>query len=107
MERPPVTRQEYEELKSELDKAVAQLAVQQTQLAAQIEQSADTNTMVKSLHAALMLPTPGQKRSLLDRMATVTITIESGGRVGRVLVWIGALLSALGVIVLTIRGHGP
>jgi predicted nuclease with TOPRIM domain len=52
--------------------------------------------MVKDLHAALMVPQPGQKHSLLDRMAKVTIDIESGGRLGTLMVKIGATLAAVG-----------
>ncbi len=79
----PVSRDEVEEIKSEL---------------------ADTRAMVKDLHDALMVAQPGQEKSLLERMATVTLNVESGARTmrnfgagARAVTLILALLAAIGI----------
>ncbi len=79
----PVSRDEVEEIKSEL---------------------ADTRAMVKDLHDALMVAQPGQEKSLLERMATVTLNVESGARTmrtfgagARTATLILALLAAIGI----------
>ena len=52
----PVSRGEIEEIKDQL---------------------AETQKLVKELHDALMVAQPGQDKSLLERMAAVTIGVES------------------------------
>ena len=54
--------------------------------------------MVAEMHKALMQPSPGQERSLLDRMASVTINVESGGRVASIMIKIAAFLAAIGAM---------
>ena len=64
----------------------------------------DTHKMMSEFHQALMVPQPGQGgKSLLERMATVTVAIETGDRAAESLVkWvkrlamIGAALGAIG-----------
>lgn len=64
-----------------------------------IEVKTDAQTVkIDALYKALMEPQPGQDKSLLDRMASVTIAIEGGQGVGRVLVWLAGVLVALGAI---------
>lgn len=72
----PVTREEMEEIKDQL---------------------AETQKLVKELHDALMLPQPGQGKSLLERMASVTIGVESGTRTVRFVLLVLALLAAIGI----------
>jgi dsDNA-specific endonuclease/ATPase MutS2 len=79
-----VTRQELEDIKAE---------ARETRRIAQ-----ETHDMTQELHKALMQPFPGQKESLLDRMASVTINVESGGRVAAMAVKIAAALAALGAL---------
>ena len=72
----PVTREEFEAMKTQL---------------------AETQRLVKDVHDALMLPSPGQDKSLLERMAAVTIGIESGTRTIRFFLFLVALLAAIGI----------
>lgn len=80
----PVTREEFDALYSRVEEA------QQV--------SRQTNGLVKELHAALMEPQPGHDKSLLDRMAFVTIQIESGDRVAHWVLRIGGLVAAIGAL---------
>ncbi len=59
--------------------------------------------MVTQLHTALMIPQAGQNgKSLLERMAEVTVNIESGQRTANNLLgglkWLSGLILAAGVI---------
>ena len=58
-----------------------------------------THKLVSDLHAALMEPQAGYDRSLLDRMAAVTISIESGDRTLKTVVKFAQIVGAIGVIV--------
>lgn len=88
----PVSREEF---------AALQNLVQQQ--ADQAEQDRkvreDTHSMVQTLHNALLVPEPGHSLSLLDRMASATIDIESGQRVAHI-VWklFGFLTAAAGIV---------
>ena len=65
----------------------------------------ETHDMVEAIHNKLMTPQPGQNRSLLDRMASVTIDIESGKRTGQIIV---ALVGfAMAIAALLKWGHLP
>lgn len=79
-----VTRAEFEELKRALEAASSA--------------TKETHDKVSDIHKALMLPSPGQEKSLLDRMALVTINVESGGRVAAIMVKIAAVLAAIGAV---------
>jgi hypothetical protein len=72
----PVTRQEFEEIKT---------------------RQAETQALVKELHDALMVPQPGQQRSLLERMANVTIGVESGTRTARAVMLFLGFLAMVGI----------
>ena len=96
---------EIEKLRAE--HSATQAAAQDAQAAAQ-----ETHDKVAAIHKALMVPQPGQTRSLLDRMAAVTISIESGERVGNWIVRGARVIAALGVIVAAFYaivrfGHPP
>jgi hypothetical protein len=59
----------------------------------------DTHNKVSDMHRALMEPQIGQgSKSLLDRMAEVTIEIESGKMVGKRIVFIAQVCAAVGVV---------
>ncbi len=92
---PRVTHADLEALRDELREDLAAVAARADQAKAI---SADTNAKVNELHAALMQPSPGQSRALLDRMAEATINLESGTRVGRILVWLAAVVGAGAVL---------
>lgn len=94
----PVTRAEVDLL----TKAVSDM---RAELLDARKSTADTHTMVQSLHQALLRPSPGQERSLLDRMAEVTINIESGGQVSGLLIKLAATLAAVGSIWAAVK-HG-
>ena len=91
-----VTRAEFDAMILKFDGVNADLAATRSQ-------SAQTHDMVADLHRALVEPSPGQQQGLLDRMASVTISFESGRRVGAIVVWIAGFLVALGAIVVSIR----
>ena len=55
------------------------------------------NKQIQDLHRALMEPEPGQSKSLLNRMAEVTISVESGTKTVRMVLVVIALLAALGI----------
>lgn len=63
--------------------------------AKQAKQSADEMfVMVKALSDALLKPQPGHEKSLLDRIAAVTIKVERGEWSIRLLVFLATLLPA-------------
>jgi hypothetical protein len=86
-----------------LHKILQTQAAQIAELSARSErrekQAAEMMEKVNDLHAALMEVQPGQVQSLLSRMATVTVGIESGQRVGRMLVWTAGVLIAIGALI--------
>ncbi len=80
-----MTREEFEELRE----AVRQL----------VEAQKISSGQVADLHRALVEPQPGHSRSLLDRMAEVTIAIESGDRTMRTLLRLAQFVAAAGAVV--------
>lgn len=101
---PPSTQAQINELKAQLDAIQSKAEdLERRQDVADLMR-ADTHKMMAEFHQALMVPQPGQGgRSLLERMATVTVAIETGDRAAESLVkWvkrlvvIGAILVALG-----------
>lgn len=94
----PVTRAEF-------DLLAKSAADMREELSEARKAAADTHIMVQSLHQALLRPSPGQERSLLDRMAEVTINIESGGQVSGFLIKLAATLAAVGSIWAAVK-HG-
>lgn len=97
--RRAVTRAEFEALKTKMEAFEAQ-----SEIAA--SERAQTLSLVRQMHDALMKPSPGQKRSLLDRMATVTINIESGERVTAWIMRIAGVLAAIGAILAALKWGG-
>ncbi len=86
-----VSRAEYEELKRAA--ARAETSASKAEAAAR-----ETRDKVAELYSALMQPFPGQSKSLLDRMASVTLDVESGGRIAAMAVKLAALLAAVGAV---------
>lgn len=97
--RQAVTRAELDEFMSRLEDLEAQ-----GKLAA--SERTETLKLVSSIHSALMEPSPGQNRSLLDRMAAVTINIESGERVTALIVRLAGVLAAAGAILAALKWGG-
>ena len=75
----------------------AQISAQNSKIDAQTEK-------IDALYEALMVPQPGQDKSLLNRMASVTIAIEGGQGVGRIFVWIAGVLAAIGAVWAVLHG---
>ena len=71
----------------------------------------ETHKLVRDLHKALMEPQAGYSSSLLDRMASVTISIESGDRTLKTIVKFAQIVAAIGIIVggfyAAVRFGGP
>lgn len=71
----------------------------------------DTHKMLAELHQALMIPQYGHgEKSLLERMADVTVAIESGDRAAenltkwaKRLAFVGAVLAAVGAVLLKLE----
>ena len=53
--------------------------------------------MLRDMHKALMVPQPGQDKSLVDRFAAVANGFENGERGIRFVVWLLGILAALGI----------
>lgn len=68
---------------------------------------ADMKAMVSEMHHALMTPAPPHKESLLDRMATTTVYMESGRRFGAFIIWGAGVLAALGAAFAAFRFGAP
>jgi len=91
MTTPPrqraVTRPEFEALAARVDEDHAIRA--------------DSNAKINAMFDALMVPQPGHEKSLLERMAETTIDIESGQRVGRMIVRTVGVISAISAAIAT------
>lgn len=81
----------------------ADLAALRAEFAAAMAMSdsrqADTHSKISALYAALMEPQPGYDHSLLQRMAAVTIAIESGDRTMRTVIQLAKIIGAIATIV--------
>ena len=89
-----------------LEAQVAEMkrAAEQTEKRAQ-----ETHDMVEKLVAKLLVAQPGQEKSLLDRMAAVTIELESGKRGARFALWVLGFIAAVGAAIgafQVMRGQG-
>ena len=62
---------------------------------------------IDAMFNALMVPQPGQDRSLLSRMASVTIAIEGGQSVGKIFVWVAGVLAAIGAVYAMFHSQQP
>jgi len=94
-----------------VEKQLAQIVEDQAQILADQAAAATEREkllgMVTELHDALLRKQPGQSESLLNRMAAVTINIESGERIGRILVWLAGVLAAVGAVIAAMKWGGP
>lgn len=59
--------------------------------------------LVRDWHHTWMVPQPGHDKSLSDRTAAVVIQVESGGWLVKMIIKIGALLAALGIIAVAFK----
>jgi hypothetical protein len=84
-----------------LEKQVAQLSIDQ---AAALKQQRETHDAVQALHRAFMVVQPGHSKTLLERIATVTIEAERGQWGLRTLVAIGSGIVAAGGAFAVMRG---
>lgn len=55
--------------------------------------------MLRDMHKALMVPQPGQDKSLVDRFAAVANGFETGERGIKFVVWVVGALAAIGISV--------
>lgn len=91
----------------QIDALQTELAAQRlivTTMKATVDSQAD---QIDRLYRALMVPEPGETRSLLDRMAGVTRSVESGGKVQAAAVKAAQGLAALGAIWAALHWGGP
>ena len=63
-----------------------------------LDKQAQSTAMIQALHGALMDPQPGYPDSLLERVAKVTLAVETGNAVGNKFIWLAKLVGALSVI---------
>lgn len=102
--------QQIAELSERLEDQTARLETIERQFKEEAEVRHSNHQMLSALHAGLMVPQPGQDgKSLLERMASVTVRIESGERtaVGMLSVakWLVAIAAAI-ALAATILGWG-
>lgn len=94
-----ILQDQIDRLGTSLTKAeekVAELHLQSVRLQASVDAMARQQD---ELYEALMHPQPGQEKSLLARMANVTLDIESGKRTAKMLIAFATTLAALGAAV--------
>ena len=60
--------------------------------------SVDTNAKVSALHRLLMEPQPGHEKSLIERVAAVTIAAETGTAAGDKIVRWAKIIAAIGTV---------
>lgn len=102
---PKSTAAHIAALEAAVQEAKAEAAEAKAEAAGAKRIAGETHDMVEAIHNKLMNPQPGQKRGLLDRMASVTIDIESGKRTGQIIV---ALVGfAMMIAALLKWGHVP
>ena len=90
-----------------IDELRTQIAAQGEKIDAQGKKIDSQGELIIALHTALMVRQPGQNRSLLERMATVTVAIEGGQSTGRILIWIAGVLAAVGSIYIALHSTLP
>jgi hypothetical protein len=101
-----VTRAEFNHLAAAVRDLQAQVEADRVaritmdrQMAADRDMRMATHARVEQMYGALMEKSPGQQMSLLDRMASATIDIESGQRVAHLIIKAGVVLTSLGGII--------
>lgn len=74
-----------------------------------VKSQADTHAKVSAMHQALMVSAPPHEKSLVQRMAEVTVRVESGDRVLAGTLRVAAFLAAIGAIAAALRfgAHPP
>ncbi len=86
----------------ELSKRVADLDALVTQHEGTIKDLSlkvgQATQMIEDIHSGLMKPQPGYEDSLLDRVAKVTLSVETGNAFGNRLIWLAKVLGALSII---------
>jgi hypothetical protein len=80
-----------------------QIATLEAKVEATEKRASETHDMVQTMHDALMRPSPGQTKGLLDRLAVVAINFESGQRVAAWVVWIAGIIAAVGAIYAAVK----
>lgn len=93
--RPPSAENHRLQLE-ELQALVKQAAIDAAEARAQQQ---IIGPKIMEMHGALMMPQPGHDKCLLDRMAAVTISVETGDRSMRAIVRTAQLLVAVGALV--------
>lgn len=99
------TRAEMDAMMAEIAAANAAAIAAKAEAAEAKRIASETHDMVQEIHTHLMQVQPGQARSLLDRMAAVTIDIESGKRAGQIV--LGLVGFALAMAAVLKWGHVP
>ena len=85
---------------AQLDAMKARIDGLAKQVAEDAAVRSENHAMLSSLHAALMVPQPGQDgKGLLERMAEVTVDIESGKRTANSIVVLAKWFAAIGAVV--------
>ena len=85
---------------AQLDAMNSRIDALAKQLADDLTVRTENHAMLSQLHSALMVPQPGQDgKSLLGRMADVTVDIESGKRSTDNLIGIARRLAAVGAFI--------
>ena len=85
---------------AQLDAMKLRIDALAVQVANDAEVRSENHAMLSSLHAALMVPQPGQDgKGLLERMAEVTVDIESGKRTANSIVVLAKWFAAIGAVV--------
>jgi hypothetical protein len=99
---PPTQAQRIELLEREIEEMKAAMQ-------AHFAKSQETHDMVRRLTEKLMIPQPGHDKSLLDRMASVTIDLERGKWGALLLRWVLGTIIAIGGTIAAVqmmRGQG-
>lgn len=84
---------------TQIDAIKADVAELKRQALADAKVRDENHAMLSALHSGIMVPQPGQDgKSLLERMADVTVQIESGKRTANSVVWLAKWFAAIGAI---------
>jgi ribosome-interacting GTPase 1 len=93
---------------AQIDAIKADMAALKKQVEADAKVRDENHVMLSALHQALMVPAPGQDgKSLLERMADVTVDIESGQRTATNMIavarWLAAIAAALAALAAAVK----
>ena len=85
---------------AQLDAMTLRIDALAVQVAEDTKVRGENHAMLSSLHSALMVAQPGQDgKALLERMAEVTVDIESGKRTANSIVVLAKWFAAIGAVV--------